>query len=94
MTGARKVLDVRRDERVALYSAPLREDMAGGDASISGVVVPLSADVVRQWKPDTPNSGEFFEVSVTRLHLVEVVDDELVVTMWDNARGVRIVKRQ
>lgn len=94
MVGARKAADVRRDERVALYSAPLHEDMTGGDASISGVVLPLSADVVRQWKSDTPDSGEFFEVNVIRLHLVEVVDDQLVVTMWDNAQGLRIVNRQ
>lgn len=94
MTGARKVMDVRRDSRVTVHSAPLHEDMTGGDASISGVVLPLSADRVRLWKPDTPDDGEFFEVDVIRLHLVEVVDNQLVVTMWDNSHGLRIVKRQ
>jgi hypothetical protein len=94
MTGARKAVDVRRDQRVALYSAPLHEDMTGGDASISGLVIPIDGDMVRQWKPETPADGEFFEVDVTRLHLVEVVDDELVISMWDKANGLRIVKRQ
>lgn len=94
MSGARKVADVRRDNRVALYSAPLHEDMTGGDASISGRVRPLNGDDVRRWKPDTPDDGEFFEVDVVRLHLVEVVADHLVVTMWDNSQGLRIVKRQ
>lgn len=94
MTGARKAVDARRDQRVALYSAPLHEDMTGGDASISGVVVPIDGDMVRQWKPETPADGEFFEVDVTRLHLVEVVNEELVISMWDNANGLRIVKRQ
>lgn len=94
MTGARKATDVRHDQRVALYSAPLHEDMTGGDASISGLVVPIDAEMVHQWKPETPAEGEFFEVDVTRLHLVEVVSDQLVISMWDNANGLRIVKRR
>jgi hypothetical protein len=27
------------------------------------------------------------------VHLVEVVDEQLVVTMWDTRHGLRIVKR-
>lgn len=94
MEGARKASDIHRDPRVAFYSAPLREDMDGGDASVSGRARSLSADVVRTWRPETPDNGEFFEVDISRLHLVEVVDERLIVTMWDTSNGLRIVKRQ
>lgn len=94
MPAARKADDIFRDPRVSFYSAPLREDMSGGDASISGKAIPLSADIVHTWRPENPADGVYFEVEIDRVHLVEVVDDELVVSMWDNQRGVRIVKRQ
>jgi hypothetical protein len=32
-------------------------------------------------------------VDVQSVHLVEVVDEQLVVTMWDTRHGLRIVKR-
>lgn len=94
MASARKVDDIRRDSRVAFYSATLDEHMNGGDASISGTARPLSAETVSVWRPESPTDGDFFEVDIIRLHLVEVVAEELVVSMWDNARGLRIVKRQ
>lgn len=94
MASARKVDDIRRDPRVAFYSAPLDEHMNGGDASVSGIARPLSAKRVNEWRPESPADGEFFEVDIIRLHLVEVVAEELIVSMWDNAHGLRIVKRQ
>lgn len=94
MPGARKVHDIHRDPRISLYSAPLREDMEGGDASVSGVAKPLDGKRVMQWKPENPSDGEFFHIDVTRLHLVEVVGEQLVITMWDTDNGLRIVKRQ
>lgn len=94
MASARKVDDIRRDPRVAFYSATLDEHMNGGDASISGIAKPLSAETINVWRPESPTDGDFFEVDIIRLHLVEVVAEELVVSMWDNARGLRIVKRQ
>lgn len=94
MASARKVDDIRRDPRVAFYSATLDEHMNGGDASISGIAETLSAETVSVWRPESPTDGDFFEVDIIRLHLVEVVAEELVVSMWDNARGLRIVKRQ
>jgi hypothetical protein len=94
MVSARKANDIRRDRRVALYSAPLREDMDGGDASVSGIAHPLDAAAVQRWRPESPSDGEFFEIDVVRMHLVEVVGDELALTMWDNAHGLRIVNRQ
>lgn len=94
MTAARKANDLHRDPRVCFYSAPLHEDMEGGDASVSGVAYPLDAAVAQAWQPESPAGGEFFEIDIIRVHLVEVVGDELVLSMWDNAQGLRIVKRQ
>lgn len=94
MPDSRKAKDIVRDARVSLHSAPLDESMSGGDASISGIASSLDAQRVMQWQPESPANGQFFEVDVQRLHLVEVVGEELVVTMWDNTHGLRIVKRQ
>jgi hypothetical protein len=68
--------------------------MDGGDASVNGDARPLSTDLVMGWRPQNPSEGEFFEIDINRLHLVEVVDEHLVITMWDTDNGLRIVKRQ
>lgn len=94
MANAMKAVDLSRDPRVALHSAPLSESLEGGDARVSGRVVPLDPALVRRWRPETPSDGCFFEVLPERAHLVEVVNEELVVTVWDTGRGVRIVRRQ
>lgn len=94
MPGSLKSADISRDPRVALHSAPLSETLEGGDARVTGTAHRLDPLRVHAWRPDTPSDGEFFEVSVERVHLVEVDGEELVVTMWDNPRGVRIVRRR
>jgi Pyridoxamine 5'-phosphate oxidase len=93
MPSAQKVRDIERDERIAVHSAPLSETLDGGDARVSGHAVRLDARRVRGWRPETPGDGIFFEITIERVHLVEVDNEELVVTMWDSSRGVRIVKR-
>jgi hypothetical protein len=94
MPRARKARDLFRDPRVSVYSAPLREDMEGGDASVRGVARPLSTELVMGWRPENPSDGEFFYIDISQLHLVEVVDEQLVITMWDTDTGLRIVNRQ
>ena len=94
MPGATKARDLQRDPRVSVYSAPLREDMEGGDASVRGVARPLSTELVMGWRPENPSDGEFFSIDISHLHLVEVVDEQLVITMWDTDNGLRIVNRQ
>ena len=93
MPHARKATDLSRDPRLSLHSAPLSENLDGGDGRVSGVAVPLSAATVARWRPESPADGEFFSVDVQSVHLVEVVDEQLVVTMWDTRHGLRIVKR-
>lgn len=94
MRGALKARDLSRDNRLSLHSATLSKDLDGGDARVSGVAVPLDGHRVAQWQPESPSDGEYFSVLVDRMHVVEVVGEELVVTMWDTHRGVRIVNRQ
>ncbi len=94
MPDSLKSSDIRRDSRIALHSAPLSESLEGGDARVSGRAQALDPARVLGWRPGTPVDGEFFEVSIERVHLVEVDGEELVVTMWDTGHGVRIVRRR
>ena len=93
MANALKVRDIERDPRVSIHSAPLSETLDGGDARVSGQAVRLDASRVRHWRPESPDGGTYFEIRMDRVHLVEVAEQELVVTMWDTSRGVRIVRR-
>ena len=94
MPDSRKVVDIGRDPRIALHSAPLSEELEGGDARISGRALPLDHVQVLAWRPDTPSDGMFFQVDIEKVHLVEVQGKDLRVSMWDTAGGLRIVIRQ
>jgi hypothetical protein len=94
MPHARKAIDLSRDPRLSLHTATLSETLDGGDGRVSGVAVPISSATVARWRPESPTEGVFFSVDVLSVHLVEVVDNQLVVTMWDTRHGLRIVKRQ
>ena len=94
MPGSRKVADIHRDPRVALHSATLSEQMDGGDARLTGVAVSIDADVASAWRPENPGEGHFFGIDLLKVHLVEVVGEQLVVSMWDTTHGLRIVHRQ
>jgi len=94
MSGARKVADINRDPRIAVHSATLSEEMEGGDARVSGTAAPLDAQHAAQWRPENPAEGSFFSVEIRKAHLVEVVGDALVISMWDTEHGLRIVHRR
>ena len=94
MPASRKGIDIERDHRISLHSAPLLESLDGGDAVISGVARSLVPERVRAWRPETPENGVFYEVDILSMHLVEVRDKDLIVTMWDKEHGVRSVNRQ
>lgn len=87
MPGSRKLADVRRDARVELHSAPLEEDLAEGDATLSGSLVEEPA-------PDRGPPGAYFRLVISRVSLVRVEGDELVITSWRPGRGVRTVRRR
>ena len=94
MPHSRKIVDIGRDSRIAVHSAPLSVELDGGDARISGRALPLEASLVISWRPDTPSDGVFFRIDIEKVHLVEVEGKELKVSMWDTASGLRIVNRQ
>lgn len=86
MPGSRKLADVQRDPRVELHSAPLEEDLAGGDAKLSGVLVQVP-------QPEGGEPGSYFELRLLVASLVRVEHDELVVATWRPERGTRTVRR-
>lgn len=94
MAMSLKAKDIRRDPRIALHSAPLTETLDGGDARINGVAKHLDVSLIQKWRPESPSDGEFFEIDIQNAHLVEVVGEEMVITTWDTANGLRIVNRR
>jgi hypothetical protein len=94
MPSALKSLDIKRDPRVSLHSATLSEELDGGDARISGMALELPTESAREWRSENPSDGEFFQIDVQKAHIVEVTNEQLVITMWDTENGLRIVHRQ
>lgn len=87
MPGSRKLADVERDPRVELHSAPLEDDLASGDAKVTGrlVAAPTPAD---------GQPGRYFRLVIERASLVRVEGDELVITTWRPDEGQRVVRRR
>lgn len=85
MDGSHKLDDVRRDPRVELHSAPLEEDLAEGDAKLTGRLVPAGriADV----------GGFAFVLDLERAALVRVEGEELVFDTWAPSTGTRTLRR-
>ena len=91
MGGSMKLLDVRRDPRVAVHS-PTIEPPAGdatgwpGDAKLAGTVVAVDPPA------DTPHVGAgFFRIDITELSLAYVgaPADHLVIESWHPGLGER-----
>ena len=101
MPGALRTDDLRRDGRVAVHSAPLSEELDGGDAKIEGIARVLGAASSAAWmerhlarpQGEEPPQGDVSLVSLCRVVLTEVGQAGLVVTTWEPDRGVRIVQR-
>jgi len=89
MPGSMKLLDVRRDLRVALHSPalePPKDDPSSspGDAKMSGMLVEISPPA------DTPHQAAgFFKLDITEVVLTYVGTpaDHLVVESWHPNRG-------
>lgn len=90
MPGAVKAADLRRDGRFALHSAPLDEQLAGGDAKLSGTAILLAGKALRSWTDDVEAAtrsrpaadSDAFRLDITEASLVEVDGDHLVITSW------------
>jgi hypothetical protein len=88
MTGSRKLLDVRRDPRVAIHSPTLEppEDPSEwvGEAKLAGTLVEVPAP------EDSPDPGTgLFRLDVTEVALTYVGTpaDHLVIESWHPGRG-------
>ncbi len=88
MVDSLKLLDVRRDPRIALHSPTIEPpaDPSGwpGDAKLAGVVVEIPEP------EDNPHIGAgFFKVDVREVTLTYVGDpaDHLVIESWHDGRG-------
>ncbi|OJF10448.1 pyridoxamine 5'-phosphate oxidase family protein [Couchioplanes caeruleus] len=91
MSGSMKLLDVRRDPRIAIHSPTLEPppdhpERWPGDAKLAGTAVemPVPAD------SPFPDSG-YFRVDVREVSLTYVGDpaDHLVIESWDTEHGYR-----
>jgi hypothetical protein len=89
MGGSMKLLDVRRDPRIALHSPTIEPpaDPAGwaGDAKLAGVLVEIAEPA------DNPHEGAgFFRVDIREVALTYVTGDPpdlLVIESWHAGRG-------
>lgn len=93
MPGSRKGQDLERDPRMSIHSAPLHEDLAGGDASVSGLAIPASPDQRARWMSGGPD-GDASVIALSRVHMVELEGEELVISTWEPGHGLRIVRRR
>ena len=91
MGGSTKLLDVRRDPRIAVHSPtvepPADDPGAGpGDAKLAGTVVETAPP------PDNPYQGAgFFKIDITEVALTYVGTpaDHLVIESWHAGQGWR-----
>lgn len=87
MPQSRKLSDVRRDPRVEIHCAPLEEDLARGDAKLSGVLIEMDSPAA-----DVP--GSYFRLLIGLASLVRVEDDQLAFTTWRPNRGKQTIRRR
>jgi hypothetical protein len=102
MPGSRKALDLRRDPRLALHSAsvdPPSDDPSGwaGDAKLSGRAVEVDdpAMLERMGAGEEAGEAHLFRVDVAELVHTRVGEpaDHLVIELWQEGRGLRIMRR-
>jgi hypothetical protein len=97
MGGSRKALDLQRDPRLALHSAPIDVTMAEGDAKVGGRAVEVTdPGEVAAWLEEgggqaPPGPMHLFRVQAEEVVLTSVVDGHLVVDSWTATGGLRRV---
>jgi Pyridoxamine 5'-phosphate oxidase len=102
MPGSRKALDLRRDPRLALHSAsldpPTDPGSWAGDAKLSGRAVEVDDPAVleRMGAGDQAGDAHLFRVEVTELVHTRVGEpaDHLVIELWQEGRGLRVMRRR
>jgi hypothetical protein len=102
MTGAVKALDLRRDSRVAIHGMsddPDESDPTAwdGDAKLAGTAVEITDPAARERFGASPEmDSHLFRVDVTEVVLTKVdpAGEHLVIEMWHEGQGVRVVRRK
>ena len=106
MHQSRKALDLKRDARLELHSAPVDLDLKMGDARLAGRAVEVTDDdVIRRFADDSaaehdgvapPEPFHLFTVDVTNVTLIRIGDppDHLVIETWSAADGYNRIERR
>jgi hypothetical protein len=88
MPGSRKALDLRRDPRFALHSAPVETDLAAGDARLGGraseVTDPAAIEALLGATGHGEAAGDalLFRLELADASLITVRGEDLVVEAW------------
>jgi hypothetical protein len=105
MWEARKVLDLRRDPRLALHAATVDKDVKDGDARIAGRAVEVEDQA---WKmafakrfeedtgfdPEANGPWHLLTVDVTELSMVRPAGDHLDLDVWHPGQAPRRIERK
>lgn len=98
--GSSKAVDLSRDPRFSLHSAPDAEDLPAGDARIDGVVAPAGAEQQAEFLAghrhpiDDPSMMVLWAALISRVVLVRVSEQSLLIESWTPAGGRRTQRRQ
>ncbi len=102
MPGALRAADLRNSPYCALHSAPLNEKLpkGEGDVRINAVARELLPDeatelfLAKFTDAQEVMPGSFFELLVSDFSVVEVDNEEIVLTRWSTASGVEVSRHQ
>ena len=106
MHRSRKALDLERDSRMELHSAPVDLELKLGDAKLAGRAVEVTdPEVIRRFAAasaeehagvEPPSPFHLFRVDIGEVTLIRVGDppDHLVIESWSPAAGHRRTERR
>ena len=106
MHRSRKALDLLRDPRLELHSAPVDVELKHGDARLAGRAIEVTdPEVIRRFssasaaEPDDmepPEPFHLFRVDITDVTLIRVGDppDHLLIESWSVKEGYRRIERR
>jgi hypothetical protein len=106
MPQSRKALDLRRDPRLELHSAPVDVELKNGDARVAGrAVEETDPELIRAFAAafpedhdgaEAPSPFDLFRVDVGEIVLVRIGDpaDHLVIESWSPPTGYRRTERR
>ena len=96
MPNSLKAIDLRRDSRFSIHSAPDAEDMALGDAKIDGWAAAASDGEVElfvsghRFAIDDPSTMALFRAEIRRVTCSRVEGEQMVVESWTPAQGLQV----